>query len=161
MRRRALLATLGSAMTVSTAGCLDTVADSLDDPIRLARLAVLNFDSRAHQFDLRVDRDGETVHRSSHQLRGKDDGRVYGEVADCTWGSTPGTYQIAARVDGGGWTRRPLADVDDGWRNTIECATAEVWYETEDIWIRLQDDCGRLTELDLQEGCAVERETSE
>lgn len=155
MRRRALLATLGSSMAVSTAGCLDTIADSFDEPIRLARLAALNFDSRAHQFDLRVDRDGETVHRSSHQIRGKDDEQLYGEEADCTWGSTPGTYEIAARVDGGEWTVRPLADVVDGWRDTVECATAEVWYEAGDVWIRLQDNCGRLTERDLQDGCSV------
>ncbi|WP_265110890.1 hypothetical protein [Halosolutus halophilus] len=143
MRRRALLGTLAGAMTASTAGCLDLVSELRTHPMQLARLSVSNWDSAPHRFDLRVDRDGETVHRSSHEIPGKEDARVHGEVADCDWGTTPGDYELFARVDGGDWEGKSLDEVDAGGRDTVECATAQVRYE-ESVWIRLLDNCDSL-----------------
>ncbi|WP_254532041.1 hypothetical protein [Natrinema gelatinilyticum] len=142
MRRRALLETLAGVGTVSTAGCLNAVSELRAQPMQLARFTVDNWDSALHQFDLRVDRDGETVHRSSHEIPGKDD-RVHGKVVGCDWGTTPGEYDLFARVDDGDWVHKSLDEVVDGWRDTVECATANVQYESEYLWIRVLDACDR------------------
>lgn len=140
MRRRALLAAVGLSATVSTAGCLDSV---LGRELRLATVGVSNYDDDAHRFDLRVDRDGEVVHRSSHELRGRDDDRVYGAAPDCDWAGTPGTYEVSVRVDGGEWQSRSVAEVSDGWRDAVSCASTYVWYDGA-VWIDLRADCGEL-----------------
>jgi hypothetical protein len=145
MRRRALLSTVGSAAVLSTAGCLDAIGARLDEPMQLGRFTASNSDSDPHTFDLRVNRDGETVHRSSHRIRGMDDGVIHGAATDCDWGTARGNYEVFARVDGGNWTRKPLTDVTDDWRNTVDCATAQAWYEGGDLWLRLRDDCEKLS----------------
>lgn len=108
MRRRALLTAVGLSITASTAGCLNIILNRGDQQIQLARFSAGNFDSDTHQFDLRVDRDGETVHRSTHEIRGKGADRIYGAIADCDWGTTRGMYEVYARVDGGEWTSKLL-----------------------------------------------------
>lgn len=155
MRRRALLSALGTAAAVSTAGCLDAVGARFDEPMQLARFTAFNDDTESHDFDLRVDRDGETVHRSSHRVRGKDDDRIYAEAADCGWGTAEGRYEVFARVDGGEWTGKPLTDVTDDWRNTVDCATAEAWFG-DALGIRLDDDCDELARGRWDGACPLE-----
>jgi len=159
MRRRALLSTLGLSAALSTAGCLEAVGDELDEPMRLGRFTASNRDSEPHTFDLRVDRDGATVHRSSHRIQGMDAGQIYGAAPDCDWGTDRGRYEVFARVDGGEWTRKPLTDVTDDWRNTVDCATAQAWYENEDVWLRLQDDCEKLSKGYFRGECPVRNAT--
>lgn len=156
MRRRALLTAVGLSATVSTAGCLNRG----DQQVQLARFSAENFDSEIHQFDLCVDRDGETVHRSTHEIRGKGENRIYGAVADCDWGMAPGTYEVFARVDGGEWTSKPLTDVKEGWFDSVTCATAHVEYhENGHLWLRLQDNCERFVPSASAGVCSIEHET--
>lgn len=159
MHRRSLLTAIGLSTAVSTAGCLDTVFGN--DPIHLARFAATNHTPDSVQFDLRVDRDGETVHDSSHQIRGKDDGRIYGKIADCDWGTTAGEYEVFARVDDAEWASKPLSDVRDGWRDTVECATALAEYHEGGLWLRVRDDCDRQLPAASPGVCSVERTTDE
>jgi hypothetical protein len=138
--RREVLAAVGLSATVSTAGCLDSV---LGRELRLAEFGVSNYGADAHRFDLRVRRDGEVVHRSSHEIRGRDEDRVYGAAPDCNWEGTPGAYEVSVRVDGGEWQSRSVAEARDGWRDAVSCASAHVWYE-DAVRIDLRDDCADL-----------------
>lgn len=154
MHRRAFLAVAGLSGTVPTAGCLDTVPGRES---RLARVAVSNFADESHRFHLRVARDGETVHRSTHEVRGKGDGRIYSAIPDCDWGTTPGRYEVFARVDGGEWTSRSVSAVRDGWRDSVSCTSAQVRYG-DTLWIDLRDDCEELFAVS-PETCVVDDET--
>jgi hypothetical protein len=160
MRRRAVLSAVGVSATASIAGCLDAVEAAIDEPMRLGRLVALNDDPDPHRFDLRVERGGETVHRSSHRIRGKSEGQIHGEPAECDWGTERGHYEVFARVDGGEWTGKPLAAVSDSWRNTIDCATAEVWYG-EEVWIRLQANCDEFAGKEFEGACPIDESTGE
>ena len=160
MRRRDLLTVAGLSATTSTVGGLDAVLDRQE--IRLARFSVDNFDTTSHRFDLRVDRDGETVHRSSFRIQGKGENRVYGEVADCDWGTTPGEYEVFARADGADWTSKSLDDVTEGWRETADCATAHaIYFENGNFWLRLQDDCERFVPTPSTGVCTIDDQTDE
>jgi hypothetical protein len=155
MRRREFLAVTGLSATVSTAGCLDTV---FGRDIRLARFSVSNYDEEAHRFDLRVDRDGEVVHRSSHEVRARDE-VIYGETPECDWEGTPGAYEVSARADGGEWESRPLAEVRDGRRDSVSCASAYVSYGPP-VGIRFRPDCEELSAVS-PENCLPEGESDE
>lgn len=159
MRRRALLAAVGLSTAVSTGGCLDTVFGN--DGIHLARFSATNHTADPVEFDLRVDRDGETVHRSSHRVRGMGDGRIHGAVADCDWASTAGEYEVFARADGSDWTSKPLEDVGDGWRDSVDCATALAEFYEDDVWLRVRADCDRHLPSASTGVCSVDRETDE
>lgn len=162
MRRRSFLATIGLSATASTAGCIDSALDGGERGIQLARFSVGNLDSDPHRFDLRVERDGETVHRSTHRVRGTSEDIIHGAVADCDWGTTPGTYEVFVRVDGGEWTAKPLSEVRDGWRDSVECATAHAeYYENGNLWIRLRDDCERFVPSAATGVCSPDDQTAE
>jgi hypothetical protein len=103
--------------------------------MQLARFTAFNDDTEIHDFDLRVDRDGES--------------------ADCGWGTAEGRYEVFARVDGGEWTGTPLTDVTDDWRNTVDCATAEAWFG-DALGIRLDDDCDELARGHWDGACPLE-----
>lgn len=152
MKRRALLSTVGLT-AAATAGCLDTVVD--DAPIRLARFATVNHTSDPVRIDLRVDRDGETVHESFHQLREKEDGQIHGAVVDCDWGTTPGEYVVFARVADTEWTSKPVSDVRDESDDSVECATAVAHYE-DGVWLQVRDDCERYTRTASSRVCSDE-----
>lgn len=155
MRRRALLSTFGTSAVLSTAGCLDAVGAAFDEPMHLARFTAFNDDVDRHTFDLRVDRNGEVVHQSSHRIQGKDDDRIYAESADCGWGTAKGNYEVFARVDDGEWTGKILTEVTDDWRNTVECATAEAWFGDQ-LAILLDDDCDKLAQGHWDGACPLE-----
>lgn len=140
MRRREFLAVAGLSATVSTAGCLDSV---LGRERRLARVALSNADDDSHRFDLRVARDGETVHESTHEVRGASDDRIFSAVPDCDWGTTPGDYEVFARVDGGEWLSKAVSAGSDEWRDSVSCVSAQVRYG-DSLWIDFRDDCDEL-----------------
>lgn len=142
MRRRAFLAGAGLSVTGSTAGCLGAVPGIGQRELQLAWFGVSNYDPDPHRFDLRVERDGEVVHRSTHDIDGRTEDLVHGESVDCTWDATPGVYEVSVRVDAGAWVSKPLSDVSDGWRDSVTCATAHGWYE-DDLWIDLRENCER------------------
>ncbi len=158
MRRRPLLTAVGLSATAATAGCLNRG----NQQVQLARFSAENFDSEIHQFDLRVDRDGETVHWSTHEIRGKGENRIYGAVADCDWETAPGTYEVFARVDAGEWTSKLLTDVKEGWLDSVKCATAHVeCHDNGHLWLRLQDNCERFVPSRSTNVCSIEHETDE
>jgi len=88
-----------------------------------------------------------------------DDGRIHGVAPDCDWGTDRGQYEVFARVDGGEWTRKPLTDVTDDWRTTVDCATAQAWYENGNVWLRPQDDREKLSVRYFRGACPIENST--
>jgi hypothetical protein len=144
VKRRALLAALGITTPIATAGCLGSIADRLDRTVQLGWFGVHNFDTDPHEFDLRVERDGEVVHESAHEVAGFDGPVVHGAVADCTWGDEPGGYTVSARLDGGEWASRAISEIDELYENDLDCTTAEVQYRRESTRIHFQPGCDRV-----------------
>ena len=161
MKRRALLAALGVATSTATGGCLGSVADRLDETVQLGWLAAHNLDAEPHGFDLAVERNGESVHRSSHEIDGKDDDFVHGVVADCTWGDAPGGYTVRARVDGGEWVTREISEVDGTYEGDVDCAIAEVEYRNGATSVAFQGGCDRVDDYDGGCGFANRGETED
>ncbi|GAB7093974.1 hypothetical protein JCM30237_11260 [Halolamina litorea] len=145
MKRRSLLGTLGVAGVAGLAGCQGL--PRLGASTTLGRLTVSNWDEReSHRFGLRVDRDGETVHESTHTVESKSDDVLPGAVADCTWDPQDGEYVVAARVDGGEWQRFDLLDRVD---SSPDCLTAAVDYRPdgpaeESFSVRVRADCAEF-----------------
>lgn len=68
MNRRALLGTVASVGTFATSGCLNQLLPA-DTSTKLELVAIENYDTEnGHEFDVRVERDGDIVHRSSHSV---------------------------------------------------------------------------------------------
>ncbi|MFC5365792.1 hypothetical protein [Salinirubrum litoreum] len=155
MRRREFLAVAGLSATVSTAGCLDSV---LGRERRLARVGLSNFADESHRFDLRVARDDETVHESTHEVRGASDDRIFGTAPDCDWGTTPGDYEVFARVDGGEWASRSASEIGERWDDSASCVSAHVQYG-DSLWIDIRGDCDELFTVS-PETCLVGDETT-
>lgn len=141
MRRRALLAATGSAATVLTAGCLDGVRDRLDGSVRLGWFAAHNPDSAPHRFGLLVERDGDRVHRSDHRVPAREGDVVHSAVADCDWGPTPGSFTVAARVDGGAWVEESVNRVDPADGREVDCAVAEATYRNGELRVFARAGC--------------------
>lgn len=152
MKRRALLASLGAATATTTAGCLSSIEDHLDTTVRLGWLGAHNFDTEPHAFDLRVERNGETVHESSHEVEEREDPVVHGAVADCTWGDAPGDYTVRARVDGGEWAARELSEIDEAYEGDVDCVVSKVEYREGRVEILIRGGCDRVDSYDG--GCA-------
>lgn len=69
-------------------------------------------------------------------------------------------YEVYARVDGGEWTSKLVADVKEGWRDSVKCATAHVEYhENGHLWLRLQDNCERFVPSASTGVCSIGHET--
>lgn len=161
MKRRALLATLGTAASAATGGCLGSIADRLDTTVQLGWFGAHNFDTDPHEFELRVERGGDVVHESAHEVEGFEDPVAHGAVADCTWGDEPGGYTISARVDGGEWVSREISEIDELYENDIDCATAEVRYRNESTELYFQTGCDRVDRYDGGCGFAERGETED
>ena len=109
---------------------------------KLAWLAVSNYDETSgHRFDVRVERDGEVVHESTHTVGKKPEDRIPGAVADCTWNDVAGRYVVFARMDDGDWTERSLTEEFD---RVPECVTAEVRYWSGSLAVWVQDWCDQV-----------------
>lgn len=103
MDRRALLASLAPGLTASTAGCLDTLTTTQNEPFQLGYVAVHNATEQTHRILIRVRRDGQDVHRSTHDVPGRDGAIVESAIPDCEWGPARGRYEVAVRIDDGDW----------------------------------------------------------
>jgi hypothetical protein len=112
MNRRALLASLATGGTVSTSGCLDSLTETQNEPFQLGYVAVHNATEDAHQIAIRVRRDGANVHRSTHAVAGQDGAIVESAIPECDWGSTPGQYEVAVRIDDGDWVTESFDGYD-------------------------------------------------
>jgi len=161
VKRRALLAALGVASTTTTAGCLDSMTDRLDTTVQLGWLGAHNFDTDPHQFHFRVERGGEVVHQSTHEVAAYEDPVVHSAVADCTWGDEPGGYTISARVDEGEWVSRDISEIDEAYENDVDCAIADVYYRDETTKIYFQTSCDRVDHYDGGCGFAERGETED
>jgi hypothetical protein len=65
---------------------------------RLAYVRVANWDALSHTFHVLVERDGDIVHWSSHELDGKGSD-IPTETVDTSWADGPGSFVISVRVD--------------------------------------------------------------
>lgn len=103
MQRRDLLRGAGAAGIASFAGCLEgipTVGETT-----LGWFAVYNLDQESgHRFAVQIQRDGSTVHTSSHQLAAYDPDSEASSpphaVVDCTWENRPGDYTVFVSRNG-------------------------------------------------------------
>ena len=164
MNRRALLWTVATAGTFATSGCLNRLL-SADTSTKLGLLAIENYDTEnGHEFDVRVERDGDIVHRSSHSVKKTVLPQISGLILECPWEFVEGEYAVSARVDTGEWLNQPLAAPFD----TIpDCVISVVRYgslRSEDIRlppfaIEVEDDCHVIAENDG--GCQAYQSASE
>lgn len=158
MNRRSVLAGVTGLGVASLSGCLQ-LGDSEPSPATtIGWMSVSNHDPDSSQeIDLRIERDGNVVHRSSHTIPAKDGRSVAGAVPDCTWEPKPGEYVVSARPDGGEWTKRNVTQTDAG--TARDCVTVLVdygssageqsWVDPDDpLSIAVVDWCDRIGELD-------------
>lgn len=133
MKRRALLAAL-SATTSLGGGCLSPVREWTDPSAQLGRFGASNADTTSsHRFELAVERDGDVVHRSSHELEPAVETepnriRVTQAVAECEWGSTSGDYTVRARVDGRDWVQKSVTEYATS--KDVDCVMAWAEYHS-------------------------------
>jgi len=72
--------------------------DGGDGGTRLAYVRVANWDALSHTFHVLVERDGDIVHWSSHELDGKGSD-IPTETVDTSWADAAGSFVISVRVD--------------------------------------------------------------
>jgi len=163
MNRRALLSSLGAAGISALTGCLGQFT-APDAATRLGLLAIENYDRESgHEFDIRVERDGDTVHRSVHSIEQTALPVISGLILDCPWEYIKGEYIVSARVDGGEWLSRPLAEPFD---DVPECVISTTRYgslpseaiEPTSLRIEVQDRCDSVMNNDR--GCLGSRNTT-
>lgn len=141
MRRRALLTTTAATMGTLSAGCLSQLRSSGDTSVQLGFFGVSNADPEsAHVFDLEVERGGDLVHQSSHEL----DSATYldpgvskeGAVAACEWDDEPGDYTVHVRMDRGDEVTRSVTEFVS--ESDIDCVLAEAEFRNHDMTSRHQ-----------------------
>jgi len=153
MRRRALLsAALG--VTVCSAGCLGSIRGSNRQKAQLGWFGVHNVDPESsHTFTLIVERGGNVVHESSHEV----DAAEYhdpgvasdGAVAECTWGATAGDYSVRVRRDGEEETEESISVF--AAERGAKCVVAAAKYENYDATSDFVD--GKRLTISLLEAC--------
>lgn len=105
--RRVVLTAGGTVL----AGCLDGITTTSPTTILLG--VVIRNDHRrtAHDFTLRIERDGEVIHTSTHSLaRAGTEAESRVELSSCPWGRDKGSYTVAIRVDDGEWIESDFTD---------------------------------------------------
>lgn len=135
VKRRTYLKGLAAASLGTGGGCLSK-AGGPSDAVRLGWYNVANFDTESHRFGLRIERDGEQVHHSSHVVQGRTDpdsasehATIYGATARCTWDDTASDYTVAVRVDGGQWVTKSLTASD----SETDCTVARAEYDNANL----------------------------
>jgi len=151
MKRRHLLATAGSALTVSSVGCLGFFEDE-EQTVRLGQVTVNNADVEPHEIQVEVHRDGEVVHQSGEEVSAMEDNRMGGYVAECTWGDTPGEYTVVAEADG----ESTESNLTQRYGDYADCVVAMVMYREQDGLLILSADNCDLAESDT--ACAFAKE---
>ena len=151
MRRRSVLTSIGLGTAVGSAGCVGRFANTDGSSSRIGWIGVANYDDSPHEFGVHVTRGGSAVHESVHSVRAKEDDTIPGEVLECTWGKTEGTYRIRSRVDDGEWVERSVGDAIDG---PVDCVTVRVVYDEfrEGLNVLFAEDCDQVPTYDG--GCA-------
>lgn len=134
MNRRKVLATTGSVLGSLSTGCLGSLTDG--DEIQLSSVSVLNSASEPHTVSLRVHRDDELVHESTHELEGSNHAMVSGASVECQWEEVPGEFTVSARVDSDDWTERDMADGTDA-----DCVEAHVTADQDGVAIGRVERC--------------------
>lgn len=102
MNRRALIRSIPAIGFASVAGCLDRVPTVGET--KLGWFGIYNFDEKSgHLFDVRIERDGNVVHESSHQVGAyqHDPSRDSppNSVVSRTWEDVAGDYTVFVRSD--------------------------------------------------------------
>ena len=164
MKRRALLGTLAAVGASMTGGCLDQSTPP-ETTTKLGLLAIENYDTESgHEFDIRVERDGDIVHRSSHSVEKTSLPQISGPVLDCPWRFIEGKYTVSARVDDSEWLGQPLAVPFD---TVPACVITTVRYgrlpseggEQSQFDIEVEANCDTINDTDG--GCQAYQNTSE
>lgn len=119
MKRRRLLAMTSGLVTAGGAGC-SSITGFDEEGMELGGVTLLNSASSAHEFDVRIEKDGERIHESGYTL----DGDSFASVG-CDWSDSTGTYVLAARTETGDWYERDVTeDTTDG-----ECRSVMIEFD--------------------------------
>ncbi|QLG61201.1 hypothetical protein [Halorarum salinum] len=114
--RRELLAAAGAVGAAGVAGCLgDDTANQAgggsEGESKLAYLRVANEHREDHSVHVLVQRDGEPIHWSNHDLAAGDDGMT-SETVEQSWSTTDARVTVYVRLDDDAdWDS---FDIDDG-----------------------------------------------
>jgi hypothetical protein len=142
-----------------TSGCLGLIGNS-ESSVVVGSVWLANNHSDEKDFQIVLERDGETVHDSTHTLSGdaREEADTSGEtdtssvMIECTWGSESDSYTLKARVDDNEWEEYHLnEEVDDD----TECVVIDVWYawrDVEEFTLITSSDCTNIS--DIEGGCA-------
>jgi hypothetical protein len=128
--RRRLLAGVGTLGLSALAGCGSAAGSSTS---RLAYVRVANWHAEPHTVHVLVERDGELVHWSSHDLAARD-GQITTQPLDRTWADAEAEFVVRVRLDDGTtWKVFDLAS-REGDCYGVEARVDEqgsigVWYE--------------------------------
>ena len=164
VNRRALLGTVATVGTSAMSGCLDRLLPP-DTSTKLGLLAIENYDTEnGHEFDVRVERDGNIVHRSSHSVNKTSLPHISGLVLECPWEFVEGEYTVSARVNNEEWLNQPLAAPFD---TVPDCVISVIRYgslpsegiEPPPFAIEVEEDCHVIAENDG--GCQAYRSANE
>ncbi len=114
MRRRDFLGAVSVPAVVSLGGC-QTLTNIIGGSVRLGAVVLENHDpDSTHQFDIRVERGGKTVHSGRYTVPASPPDYASGmRLVNCTWDDEPGQYAAVARVDGGSWEKYEIQDEGD------------------------------------------------
>lgn len=127
MDRRSVLGAVGTLGVTSLSGCLGFFQKDSPPATTVGRISIINHDpDSSHEIALRLERDDEVVHTSSHTVPKKDGRSVGGTVPDCTWETKPGEYVVSANADGGEWVHRNVTTISGG--KSPDCVTVSVDY---------------------------------
>ncbi|WP_256410316.1 hypothetical protein [Halorubrum rubrum] len=102
---------------------------------QLGWFGVHNVDPESsHTFTLIVERDGNVVHESSHEVDTAEDHdpgvASDGAVAECTWGGTAGDYSVRVRRNGEEETERSISAF--AAERGANCVVADAEYQNYD-----------------------------
>lgn len=127
MDRRSVLGAIGTLGVTSLSGCLGFFENDSPPTTTVGWISLSNHDpDSSHEITLRLERDGEVVHTSSHTIPEKEGRSVAGAVPDCTWETKPGEYVVSTRADGGEWVQRNVTTTPE--EKSRDCVTVEIDY---------------------------------
>lgn len=112
IRRRELLASLAA---VGTAGCISSVSG--EGGVTLGGVLLSNTTDRPLDVEVRISRDGERVHSTTHEVDPAD-GRVASvRELDCEWSPGRARYTVEARREDTDWYATELDDAETPCRS--------------------------------------------
>lgn len=128
MHRRRVLGCLGGLATGLLSGCLTAPLERTTS-ITMETVTIVNWDVAEHEFRVRLYRDEERIHESTHHIPGRRGGgepEAATVTLDCTWEDRAGEHAASVWVDDEAWVDGPEwehvdlsrgfdADGDYGW----------------------------------------------